>query len=129
MFRRVTVPLLAPVLVVVLVTLMINVLKVFDLVFVIAPQSVQDDANVIALQMYRVSFGGGSDQGLGSALGVFLLILVLPVMIFNIRRLGGTANDDRTERRPVGGPARRTRRARQDAPGRPVAGRLGGGRC
>ncbi len=44
-FRRVTVPLLAPVLAVVLVTLMINVLKIFDLVFVIAPGSVQDDAN------------------------------------------------------------------------------------
>jgi alpha-glucoside transport system permease protein len=36
-FRRVTVPLLAPVLAVVTVTLMINVLKVFDLVFIIAP--------------------------------------------------------------------------------------------
>ena len=72
-FRRVTVPLLRPVLVVVLVTLMINVLKVFDLVFVIAPASVQDDANVIALQMWRVSFGGAHDQGLGSALAVMLL--------------------------------------------------------
>ena len=37
-FRRVTVPLLAPVLVVVLVTLMINVMKIFDLVYIIAPQ-------------------------------------------------------------------------------------------
>lgn len=85
-FRRVTVPLLAPVLVVVLVTLMINVLKVFDLVFVLAPQSSQDDANVLALEMWRVSFGGAQDQGLGSALGVFLFVLVLPAMIFNIWR-------------------------------------------
>ncbi|MBI3686185.1 MAG: ABC transporter permease subunit [Actinobacteria bacterium] len=85
-FRRVTVPLLSPVLVVVLVTLMINVLKVFDLVFILAPQSSQDDANVLALEMWRVSFGGGQDQGLGSALGVFLFLLVLPAMIFNVRR-------------------------------------------
>jgi alpha-glucoside transport system permease protein len=85
-FRRVTAPLLAPVLVVVLVTLMINVLKVFDLVFIIPPGSVQDDANVLALEMWRVSFGGARDHGLGSALGVILFLLVLPAMLFNIRR-------------------------------------------
>jgi alpha-glucoside transport system permease protein len=85
-FRRVTVPLLAPVLLVVLVTLVINVLKVFDLVLIIPPGSVQDDANVLALEMWRVSFGGARDQGLGSALGVFLFVLVLPAMLFNIRR-------------------------------------------
>jgi len=85
-FRRVTMPLLAPVLVVVFVTLVINVLKLFDLVFVIAPGSVQPDANVLALQMWRVSFGGGQDQGLGSAISIFLLLLVIPIMIFNVRR-------------------------------------------
>jgi alpha-glucoside transport system permease protein len=85
-FRRVTMPLLMPVLVVVFVTLVINVLKVFDLVFIIAPGSVQPDANVLALQMWKVSFGGGQDQGLGSSIGIFLLLLVIPAMIFNIRR-------------------------------------------
>ncbi|MEU2115082.1 sugar ABC transporter permease [Streptomyces sp. NPDC016459] len=86
-FRRITVPLLAPVLAVVLVTLMINVLKVFDLVFVIAPGSAQDDANVLALQLYRSSFGTDADLGVGSAIAVLLLLLVVPVMVFNIRRL------------------------------------------
>ncbi|MBB4979137.1 MULTISPECIES: carbohydrate ABC transporter permease [Streptomyces] len=86
-FRRITVPLLAPVLVVVLVTLMINVLKVFDLVFVIAPGSAQDDANVLALQLYRSSFGTDADLGVGSAIAVVLLLLVLPVMVVNIRRI------------------------------------------
>lgn len=85
-FRRVTMPLLAPVIVVVFVTLVINVLKLFDLVFVIAPGSVQSDANVLALQMWRVSFGGGQDQGLGSAISIFLLLLVVPAMIVNVRR-------------------------------------------
>ena len=85
-FRKVTMPLLAPVLIVVMVTLVINVLKVFDLVYIIAPGSVQDDASVLALQMYRVSFGGANDQGLGSALSVLLFLLVLPAMAFNIRR-------------------------------------------
>ncbi|WP_229911448.1 carbohydrate ABC transporter permease [Streptomyces aurantiogriseus] len=85
-FRRVTVPLLAPVLAVVVVTLMINVLKVFDLVFIIAPGSSQDDANVLALELYRKGFS--EDQpGIASAIAVFLLLLVIPVMWFNVRRL------------------------------------------
>ncbi|GGV10486.1 ABC transporter permease [Streptomyces griseoflavus] len=85
-FRRVTVPLLAPVLAVVTVTLMINVLKVFDLVFIIAPGSSQDDANVLALELYRQGFS--ADQpGIASAIAVFLLLLVIPVMWFNVRRL------------------------------------------
>jgi alpha-glucoside transport system permease protein len=89
-FRRVTVPLLSPVLLVVFVTLVINVLKVFDLVFVIAPGSVQEEANVLALQVWQVAFGaGGGDQGLGSALAVLLFLLVLPAMVFNIRRFRG----------------------------------------
>ncbi|WP_405976694.1 sugar ABC transporter permease [Streptomyces sp. NBC_00988] len=85
-FRRVTVPLLAPVLAVVAVTLMINVLKIFDLVFIIAPGSSQDDANVLALELYRKGFS--EDQpGIASAISVFLLLLVIPVMLFNVRRL------------------------------------------
>lgn len=87
-FRRVTVPLLGPVLLVVLVTLIINVLKVFDLVFVIPPGSTQADANVLALQMWQVAFAAGSngDLGQGSAIAVLLFVVVLPAMLFNIRR-------------------------------------------
>ncbi|MFH8770726.1 ABC transporter permease subunit [Streptomyces sp. NPDC085866] len=85
-FRRITVPLLAPVLTVVFVTLVINVMKVFDLVYIIAPGPVQEDATVLATQMWLVSFGGGNNQGLGSALGVLLLLLVIPAMVVNVRR-------------------------------------------
>jgi alpha-glucoside transport system permease protein len=85
-FRRVTVPLVRPVLIVVLITLIINVLKIFDLVYVIAPDSSQSAASVVAVELYKVSFGG-LDDGLGSALGVLLFLLVIPAMIFNIRRL------------------------------------------
>jgi alpha-glucoside transport system permease protein len=71
---------------VVFVTLLINVLKVFDIVLAVAPQSVQDDANVIALAMWRTSFGGVSDFGLGSAIAVFLFLLVLPILGFQLWR-------------------------------------------
>ena len=85
-FRRVTIPLLAPVLTVVFVTMLIYVLKVFDIVISIAPGSVQDDANVIALAMWRTSFGGVNDYGLGSAIAVFLFLLVIPILVLNVRR-------------------------------------------
>lgn len=85
-FRRITAPLLSPVIVVVFVTLIINVLKIFDLVYVIPPGVSKPAANVIAVEMWTVSFGGGNDQGLGSALALLLLLLVLPSMIINVRR-------------------------------------------
>jgi len=84
-FRRVTVPLLAPVLSVVFITMIINVLKVFDIVIALAPESTQANANVIALAMWRTSFSG-FDFGTGSAIAVFLFLLVLPVLALNIRR-------------------------------------------
>ncbi len=85
-FRRVTVPMLAPVLTVVFITMIINVLKVFDVVLSVAPQSTQDDANVIALAMWRTSFSGVNDFGLGSAIAVLLFVLVIPFLALNIRR-------------------------------------------
>jgi alpha-glucoside transport system permease protein len=85
-FRRVTVPLLAPVLSVVFITMIINVLKVFDIVFALAPESTQSNANVIALAMWRIAFGGQNDFGTGSAIAVFLFLLVIPVLALNIRR-------------------------------------------
>jgi alpha-glucoside transport system permease protein len=84
-FRRVTVPLLAPVLSVVFITMVINVLKVFDIVLSVAPESSQAEANVIALAMWRTAFPQ-SDFGLGSAIAVFLFILVIPVLLLNVRR-------------------------------------------
>jgi alpha-glucoside transport system permease protein len=85
-FRRVTAPLLAPVLTVVLITMLINVIKVFDIVLAIAPGSAVESANVIAVAMWRTSFSGVNDFGLGSAVAVFLFLLVIPVLLLNIRR-------------------------------------------
>jgi alpha-glucoside transport system permease protein len=84
-FRHVTLPLLAPVLGVVFVTLVINVLKIFDIVFVTAPGDSQDEANVIALEMYKNAFQG-NNIGLGAAVAVVLFILVVPIMVLNLRR-------------------------------------------
>jgi alpha-glucoside transport system permease protein len=84
-FRRITVPLLAPVLTVVFITMLIYVLKVFDIVIAIAPGSVQDDANVIALAMWRTAFGQ-NDHGVGAAVAVFLFLLVIPILLLNVRR-------------------------------------------
>ncbi|MDP9067485.1 MAG: sugar ABC transporter permease [Actinomycetota bacterium] len=84
-FRHVTLPLLAPVLGVVFVTMVINVLKIFDIVLVTAPGASQDEANVIALEMFKTTFSS-RQYGVGSAVAVLLFILVIPVMFINIRR-------------------------------------------
>ncbi|MFD0584952.1 ABC transporter permease subunit [Dactylosporangium darangshiense] len=82
--RQVTVPLLRPVVVVILVTMTVNVLKVFDLVLVVAPESAQGPASVVALEMWRSSF---DNIGRSSALGVLLLVLTLPGVLYNVHRL------------------------------------------
>src|SRR6202011_499303 len=88
-FRRITMPLLAPVLVVVLVTMIINVLKIFDIILNMAPGSSQGDASTLALAMYNDGFTGDIHSGLSSALAVILFLLVIPAMVSNLRRIRG----------------------------------------
>ena len=85
-FRRITIPLLAPVLTVVFVTQIIGVLKLFDLILSIAPGSTQDDAATLAFVQWQVSFSGQNRFGLGSAIATFILILFIPFLIVNVRR-------------------------------------------
>jgi alpha-glucoside transport system permease protein len=59
---------------------------VFDIVYALAPESMYQTANVIALAMYFRAFQGGGDFGVGSAIAVFLFLLVIPVLMLNIRR-------------------------------------------
>ena len=84
-FRRVTMPLLAPVLLVVFVTMVINVLKIFDIVFVLQQPAGGNAryANVLAVQLYNEY--GNQQYGAASAVGILLVILVIPAMIFQIR--------------------------------------------
>ncbi len=84
-FRRVTVPLLAPVLTVVFVTQIIGVLKIFDLVLAVAPGSSRDEATVIAFEMWRKAFSGQNQFGLGAAISTFLLLLFVPFIILRFR--------------------------------------------
>ena len=79
-FRRITVPLLAPVLTVVLVTQIIACLKIFDLVLSVAPGSSRRRRDVLAFAMWRRSFCGQNVFGLGSAISTFLLLLFIPFL-------------------------------------------------
>lgn len=85
-FRRVTGPLLAPVLLVVFVTLVINVLKIFDIVFVISQGAGANGkyADVLATQLFNAY--GQQKYGIASAIGVILVLVVLPFIALNIRR-------------------------------------------
>jgi alpha-glucoside transport system permease protein len=85
-FRRVTMPMLAPVLIVVFVTMTINVLKIFDIIVNMAPSVSQ--ANTLATELYNVGFASvPSANGIASAIAVLLFILVMPVIYINLRRI------------------------------------------
>jgi alpha-glucoside transport system permease protein len=75
--------------VVVFVTMLINALKLFDIIINMAPGSSQGEANTLALAMYNYGFTPPGDFGLASALAVILFVLVVPAMLFNIRRIRG----------------------------------------
>ena len=83
-FWRVTVPQIAPTIGVVVTTLIVTVMKVFDIVKVTTNGNF--DTQVIANQMFTAAFGN-SNEGLGGALATILFISVLPVMYINIRRM------------------------------------------
>ena len=82
-FRRIIIPMLRPVILVVATTLVINALKLFDLIFVLTGG--RFDTDVIATLFFRVSFVT-RDFGLGAALAVVLLIGVVPIALLGIRR-------------------------------------------
>jgi alpha-glucoside transport system permease protein len=88
-FRRVTIPMLLPVLVVVFVTMLINVLKIFDIILNMPPGTSQQDASTLALLMYNLGFTSNPATGLASAVAVILFVLVVPAMLFNLRRIKG----------------------------------------
>src|SRR6185437_1140303 len=82
-FRRILLPILIPTIVVVATTLVIQALKLFDLVWVMTGGRFETD--VVATLFYKESFVVG-DFGVGSALAVVLLLAVVPVMVLTVRR-------------------------------------------
>jgi alpha-glucoside transport system permease protein len=84
MFRFVTLPSIRPAVVVVLTTIGIGTLKVFDIVRTMTGGNF--DTSVVANEFYSQSFRA-DNQGLGAALAVLLFILVVPIVVYNIRQL------------------------------------------
>ena len=84
-FFRILLPQLMPTLTVVSTTLVITVLKVFDIVYVMTNGNLGTE--VIANRMYKEMFNY-RNFGRASALAVILLLAIIPVMAINIRRFG-----------------------------------------
>jgi alpha-glucoside transport system permease protein len=82
-FRRILVPIIAPTLTVVLTTMTVNVLKIFDIVYVMGKG--QPGTQVIATRMYIEQFNK-FNSGTASAIAVILILAVLPIGYINIRR-------------------------------------------
>ncbi|MGH9264808.1 MAG: carbohydrate ABC transporter permease [Acidimicrobiales bacterium] len=83
-FRHITIPTIFPTVVVVTTYMVINALKVFDIVFVMG-NAEANGTEVIAERMIRWFFIG-DHNGRGAAIAVVLFLAVIPVMIWNVRR-------------------------------------------
>ena len=86
-FMRIQVPMVSATLSVVVVTMIIFVIKIFDLILIMGGPTggPLGSARVIAFDQYLETFSNGRG-GYGSALAVVMLLLVLPVMVANVRR-------------------------------------------
>ena len=84
LFSRVTVPMIRGTLVVVLTTIAIGVLKVFDIVRTMTNGNF--GTQVVANEMYAQAFVQ-FDVGRGSALAVVLFLAVVPLIIYNVVQL------------------------------------------
>lgn len=84
MFRFVTLPSIRPAAIVVVTTIAIGTLKVFDIVRTMTGG--QFDTSVVANEFYTQSFTR-QDSGVGSTLAILLFILVIPVVAYNVRQL------------------------------------------
>jgi len=84
-FRRIVLPMLSLPLSIVTIWLLINVIKVFDIIYVMTNGGPGTSSRVIAFTMYNETFANDR-AGYGAAIAVIMLILLLPVMILNVRR-------------------------------------------
>jgi len=84
-FWKITIPMLRPTIALVTTAMTINVLKTFDLVFIMTQGGPRGTSQIIGYTMYNETFQLGK-PGYGAAVAVIMLILVLPFVIINIRR-------------------------------------------
>jgi alpha-glucoside transport system permease protein len=83
-FWRIQLPLLSLPLAVVTVWLLVNVIKVFDLIYVMTGGGPGGSSEVIAVTMVD-EFGNG-EGGYAAAIAVVMMLLIIPIIAFNIRR-------------------------------------------
>ena len=84
LFSRVTIPMIRPTLIVVWTTIMIAVLKIFDIVRTMTNGNF--GTQVVANEMYAQAFVQ-FDVGRGSALAVVLFVAVIPLIAYNVYQL------------------------------------------
>ena len=89
-FKRVQLPLLSLPIAVVTVWMIINVIKVFDIIYVMTTGGPGGASRVIAYSYYVETFENGKG-GYGAAVAVVMLVLIIPVMIWQIRRFRSEA--------------------------------------
>lgn len=84
-FFRIILPMVSLPISVLAVTLTVNVIKLFDLPYVMTNGGPGTSSRVIAFTMYQESFPGGL-FGKGAAVAMVMLLIMTPIMLYNVRR-------------------------------------------
>jgi alpha-glucoside transport system permease protein len=84
-FRRIMLPMLSLPISVVTIWLFINVIKVFNIIYVMTGGGPGTSSRVIAFTMYEETFHNGR-PGYGAAVAAIMLVLIAPIMVLNVRR-------------------------------------------
>ncbi len=82
-FTQIMLPIIAPTIAVVITTMVINVLKVFDIIYVMTGGNYGTD--VIANRMYTEMYIN-YNIGHGTPIAIVLIVVIVPAMVYNIRR-------------------------------------------
>jgi len=84
-FFRIILPMVSLPLSVLAVTLIVNVVKLFDLIYVLTNGGPGTSSRVIGYTFYVEGFQAGL-FGKAAAVAVVMMLILIPIMIFNVRR-------------------------------------------
>jgi multiple sugar transport system permease protein len=85
-FRRITLPMCLPLLLLAVLLRVTDAIKQFDLVMAISGPT-QERTQTLSVKLYQTMFGGGQNLGLGTAYAIVCLVIVIAIAVLFTRYL------------------------------------------
>lgn len=93
-FRRITLPMCMPLLLLAVLLRVTDAIKQFDLVMAISGPT-QERTQTLSVKLYQTMFGGGQELGLGAAYAIVCLVIVIAIAVLFTRYLARIQGDQR----------------------------------